>query len=121
MFTVLFISLCSVITIVSLAARMHKDAFGIIRGHNAAFDVIFTLILGGFMAASGSLTGLMISAVTGVLLSCTLIASSKLLGGTKISNSSFVWYKPTTWFKFNLSKYAPAIDFGWNTKWAAVV
>ena len=116
MLTVLIISLCSVVTIVSLAARMHKKAFSIIRGHNALFDVLFTIGLATFMATSGSLTGLMISAVTGVLLSVVLMGSSKLFGGSKLKNPEFVWFKPTTWFKFSLSTYAPVVDFGWNTK-----
>lgn len=116
MVTVLLISACSVLTIVSLAARVHKNAFPLIRGHNALFDVLFTICLATFMAASGSLTGMMISAVTGVMLSGMLIFSSRLLGGAKVSNSSFVWYKPTTWFKGELKRFEPTWDFGWNTK-----
>lgn len=105
MFTVIIISACSVATTLSLVARLHKRAFALIRGHNAVFDLVVTLAVGGVMVAGGSLTGLMISAVTGVMLSGTLIGFNYFMGGTKITNPSFVWYKPNTWFKFVLVDY----------------
>lgn len=105
MLSVILIAACSVTTTLALVARLHKRAFALIRGHNALFDLIFTVILGGIMVSGGSLTGLMISAVTGVMLSGTLMTFNYTMGGTKVRNPNFKWLKPTTWFKWQLEDY----------------
>jgi hypothetical protein len=108
MITVIVISAVSCFVMFSMVARIHTKMFSIMRGHDVLTDVIYTLAFTGLAVAGGSLTGLMISVVTGLFISLTLITTKRYMGYTRIVRRVNELTGKKYWFKWDLKSY-PAV------------
>lgn len=106
MFVVITISAISCFVMFSMVARVHNKMFSIMRGHDVLTDVIYVTAFTGVAVASGTLTGVMISVVTGLFVSITLIASKRYMGYTRFTRSVKANGKKSL-FKWELKNFPP--------------
>lgn len=104
--TVICISAITVFVYYTLAFRIHKNAAKLAAGHSFWVDLMFTGLIAGFAAATGSLTALMISSVTGLFISLSLFGMKWYYGSAKIVRKINPETGKKTW-KFGVQQYAP--------------
>lgn len=115
--------ICGVLTAfvyISLVARLSKKALYYVTGYNALVDLIFTILIVGMAAATGTTTGLLVSAFTGLFLTIGLIVLKRYLGYVKLKKVKGTWFKfePKAYLPTNtlpssltfLQKYLPTVD-----------
>jgi Na+/H+ antiporter NhaA len=69
---VLTISAITVFVYATLCTRIHKNVIYLAAGHSFWVDLLFTGVIAIFAGVTGSLTAMMISSVTGLLISVGL-------------------------------------------------
>lgn len=106
MLTVITISAITVFVYYTLAFRIHQNAAKLAAGHSFWVDLIFTGIIAGFAAATGSLTALMISSVTGLFVSLSLFGMKWYYGSAKLSRKVNTVTGKKSW-KLGVTHYAP--------------
>ena len=84
MIEVVVISAVTVCVYFTLFARIHHLAPKIAAGHSFWIDLLFTGVIAAFAGATGSLTAMMISSVTGLFISLTLYGMKWYFGSAKI-------------------------------------
>ena len=84
MIEVVCISAITVVVYFTLAFRVHKLAPKLASGHSFWVDLLFTGMIALFAGATGSLTALMISSVTGLFISLSLFGMKWYYGSAKI-------------------------------------
>lgn len=87
---------CSSLTAIiyiSLVARLTKNGIYYVAAYSAWFDLIFTIVAIGLAAATASVTGMLVSAFTGVSLTLMLIFMRRYLGGYKFKRVQGKWFK----------------------------
>lgn len=99
--TALICSSLTAIIYISLVARLTRNGIYYVAAYSAWFDLIFTLLAVVLAAATASVTGMLVSAFTGVSLTIMLIAMRRYLGGFKLERVK------GTWFKFERVMLAP--------------
>lgn len=115
--------ICGVLTAgvyISLVTRLNSKAIYYVTGYNAIVDLLFTLLIIGMAAATGTTTGLLVSAFTGVFLTIGLIFMKKYLGYVKLQRVKgtlfkfkTVAHKPThklPEFLSKLQQFLPTVD-----------
>ena len=92
-----------VFTYISLFSR-----FGMLKlviGHNAFVDVVFMMLVSGAAVITGSLTGMLVSVVTGFFLTCALISMRKYMPYSRIQRRKKPDNKGYYLFKWNIVTY----------------
>ena len=92
-----------VFTYISLFSR-----FGMLKlviGHNAFVDVVFMMLVSGAAVVTGSLTGMLVSVVTGFFLTCSLISMRKYMPYSRIQRRKKPDDKGYYLFKWNIVTY----------------
>ena len=84
MIEVVVISAITCIVYFTLAFRVHTLAPKLAAGHSFWVDLLFTGMIALFAGATGSLTALMISSVTGLFISLSLFGMKWYYGSAKI-------------------------------------
>lgn len=92
-----------VFTYVSLAHRF--NILGLVIGHNAFVDVVFMMLVSGAAVITGSLTGMLVSVVTGFFLTCTLITMRKYMPYKRIQRCKKINGKGYHLFKWQVVSY----------------
>ena len=106
MIEVVVISAITVCVYFTLAFRIHSLAPKLAAGHSFWVDLLFTGMIALFAGATGSLTALMISSVTGLFISLSLFGMKWYYGSAKITRKlnangkkswklGVVYYPPT--------------------------
>lgn len=85
MVEVVVISAITVVVYFTLAFRVHSLAPKLAAGHSFWVDLLFTGMIALFAGATGSLTALMISSVTGLFISFSLFGMKWYYGSAKIT------------------------------------
>ena len=85
MLEVLTISAITVFVYATLCTRIHKNVIYLAAGHSFWVDLLFTGVIAIFAGVTGSLTAMMISSVTGLLISCGLFYLKFYVGSAKLS------------------------------------
>ena len=106
MIEVVVISAITVCVYFTLFARIHHLAPKLAAGHSFWVDLLFTGLIAGFAAATGSLTALMISSVTGLFISLSLFGMKWYYGSAKIVRKIDSETGKKTW-KLGVEQYAP--------------
>lgn len=83
--TAIAVSTINVIVYGTLAQRVHPDALKLCAGYSFWVDLLFTGIVAGMAVATGSLTALIISSVTGLFISFSLYAVKWVHGSAKFA------------------------------------
>lgn len=83
MIEVVVISAITVVVYFTLFARVHRLAPKLAAGHSFWVDLLFTGMIALFAGATGSLTALMISSVTGLFISFSLFGMKWYYGSAK--------------------------------------
>lgn len=78
---------------ISLTTRFSPKSLYFVNGYNVIIDLVFTFLIVGMSAATGTLTALLISALTGVMLSVSLIIMNRYLGNAKFKRIKGSWFK----------------------------
>lgn len=86
---------------ISLVTRFSQKSLYYLNGYSVIVDVLFTVLVIGLSASTGTLTAMLISAFTGVMLSVSLILLKHYTGYTRIERVS------GSWFKFKTVNYSP--------------
>lgn len=92
-FTALVCASLTSIIYISLVARLTKNGIYYVAAYSAWFDLIFTIVAIGLAAATASVTGMLVSAFTGVSLTLMLIFMRRYLGGYKFKRVQGKWFK----------------------------
>ena len=106
MIEVVVISAITVCVYFTLFARIHHLAPKLAAGHSFWVDLLFTGLIAGFAAATGSLTALMISSVTGLFISLSLFGMKWYYGSAKFVRKINPETGKKTW-KLGVKQYAP--------------
>ena len=106
MIEVVVISAITVLVYFTLFARIHHLAPKLAAGHSFWVDLLFTGMIALFAGATGSLTALMISSVTGLFISLSLFAMKWYYGSAKFVRKVNPKTGKKTW-KFGVEHYAP--------------
>lgn len=106
MVEVVVISAITVIVYFTLFARIHRLAPKLAAGHSFWVDLLFTGMIALFAGATGSLTALMISSVTGLFISLSLFGMKWYYGSAKFVRKVNPKTGKKTW-KFGVEHYAP--------------
>lgn len=104
--TVVSISAITVFVYFTLAFRIHPDAALLAAGHSFWVDLLFTGVIAAFAGITGSLTAMMISAVTGLFISLSLFGMKWYYGSAKFVRKINPKTGKKTW-KFGVEHYAP--------------
>ena len=106
MIEVVVISAITVLVYFTLFARIHHLAPKLAAGHSFWIDLLFTGMIALFAGATGSLTALMISSVTGLFISLSLFAMKWYYGSAKFVRKINPETGKKTW-KFGVQQYGP--------------
>ena len=106
MIEVVVISAITVVVYFTLFARIHHLAPKLAAGHSFWVDLLFTGMIALFAGATGSLTALMISSVTGLFISLSLFGMKWYYGSAKIVRKIDSETGKKTW-KLGVEQYAP--------------
>lgn len=106
MFEVVVISAITVIVYFTLFTRIHRLAPKIAAGHSFWIDLLFTGMIAAFAGATGSLTALMISSVTGLFISLSLFGMKWYFGSAKIVRKINPKTGKKSW-KLGVQEYGP--------------
>ena len=106
MIEVVVISAITVLVYFTLFARIHHLAPKLAAGHSFWVDLLFTGMIALFAGATGSLTALMISSVTGLFISLSLFAMKWYYGSAKFVRKVNPKTGKKSW-KFGVEHYAP--------------
>ena len=106
MIEVVVISAITVVVYFTLGFRIHRLAPKLAAGHSFWVDLLFTGMIALFAGATGSLTALMISSVTGLFISLSLFAMKWYYGSAKIVRKIDSETGKKTW-KLGVKQYAP--------------
>ena len=106
MITAFVISVTTLVVYFSLAARIHSNMLLICAGHSFTVDLAFTALISVMAGITGSLTGLMISALTGLLISLSLFTIKWYYGSARIVRKLDPETNSKTW-KLGLNVYKP--------------
>lgn len=87
------VAILSAVIYISLVARLTENGIYYVAGYNAWVDLFFTIFVIGVSAATGSVTGLLISAFTGVALTVMLIFLKRYTGGLRFKRQGFKFVK----------------------------
>ena len=82
--------------------------FGMLKlviGHTAFVDVVFMMLVSGAAVITGSLTGMLVSVVTGFFLTCALISMRKYMPYSRIQRRKKPDNKGYYLFKWNIVTY----------------
>lgn len=89
---------CSVITATQCIYLFHSFSphyLKVALGYKAYIDLFFTIVLTGYFATTGALGALLMSAFTGLSISCLLYVGRKVHGYRIRENGKWVEYCPT--------------------------
>ena len=106
MVEVVVISAITVVVYFTLAFRVHRLAPKLAAGHSFWVDLLFTGMIALFAGATGSLTALMISSVTGLFISLSLFGMKWYYGSAKFVRKVNPKTGKKSW-KFGVEHYAP--------------
>jgi len=106
MVEVVVISAITVVVYFTLAFRIHHLVPKLAAGHSFWVDLLFTGMIALFAGATGSLTALMISSVTGLFISLSLFAMKWYHGSAKFVRKVNPKTGKKSW-KFGVEHYAP--------------
>ena len=106
MIEVVVISAITVLVYFTLFARIHHLAPKLAAGHSFWVDLLFTGMIALFAGATGSLTALMISSVTGLFISLSLFGMKWYYGSAKFVRKTNAVTGKKTW-KFGVQHFAP--------------
>lgn len=106
MVTVVSISAITVFVYFTLAFRIHPDAALLAAGHSFWVDLLFTGVIAAFAGITGSLTAMMISAVTGLFISLSLFGMKWYYGSARFVRKINPVTGKKTW-KFGVEHFAP--------------
>ena len=106
MIEVVVISAITVLVYFTLFARIHHLAPKLAAGHSFWVDLLFTGMIALFAGATGSLTALMISSVTGLFISLSLFGMKWYYGSAKFVRKINPVTGKKTW-KFGVQHFAP--------------
>lgn len=106
---ILFGSAITSLAILSIFAKSNVDLLYKILGYEAYVDLCFSLIIGFACGISGTMSGFVIGAATGLIFGTCLFLLKKMIGYKKYENKTWVYY-PAKWpigdlFKNMYSKY----------------
>ena len=103
--TACVVGLITVIVYMTLIGRVHKQGIKLAAGYSFWVDLLFTGIIAGMAAATGSLTALVISSVTGLFISITLFGIKWYHGYAKVTR--VIDEEGNKTWKFNIEEFAP--------------
>ena len=106
MIEVVVISAITVCVYFTLAFRVHSLAPKLAAGHSFWVDLLFTGMIALFAGATGSLTALMISSVTGLFISLSLFGMKWYYGSAKFVRKPNPKTGKKSW-KLGIEHYAP--------------
>lgn len=106
MIEVVVISAITVFVYFTLAFRIHRLAPKLAAGHSFWVDLLFTGMIALFAGATGSLTALMISSVTGLIISLSLFVMKWYYGSAKFVRKVNPKTGKKSW-KIGVEHYAP--------------
>lgn len=106
---ILFGSAITSLAILSILAKTNVELLYKVLGYEAYVDLCFSLLIGFACGISGTMSGFVIGAATGLIFGCSLFIMKKLIGYKKYENKKWV-YHPAQWpigdmFKKLYSKY----------------
>ena len=110
MIEVVVISAITCIVYFTLAFRVHSLAPKLAAGHSFWVDLLFTGMIALFAGATGSLTALMISSVTGLFISLSLYGMKWYYGSAKFVRKVNPKTGKKGW-KIEVEHYAPTKKF----------
>lgn len=105
MITVIAISAITAFIYFSIAFRVSKNAVKILSGHSVITDLVFTVGLSVFFASTGSITGALISVMTGLWISLVLIGLNRYTETMRFERKINPLTNKKYLFKWELKKF----------------
>lgn len=99
-------SLFTAFEFLSVIGKMSQPLLKKVLGYEYLIDIIMSFGLMLYFGITGSVTGIIVSAVSGFIFSAALYSAKHILGYSKLHRI------PGTWFKFEWVDYPP----NWNSK-----
>lgn len=119
--TALLVSTINLVVYGTLVQRIHPDALKICAKYSFFVDLVFTGVIAGLAVATGSLTALIISSITGLFISLSLylvkwyVGTAKVCFGKKINGKRGFYLEyteatggPDCLNRFNLKRFVTA-------------
>lgn len=106
MITAIVISVVTLFVYVSLVARISPKMLLLCAGHSFTVDLLFTAVISIMAGITGSLTGLMISSLTGLCISLFLFALKWYYGSARLVRKLDSETGKKTW-KLGINVYKP--------------
>lgn len=93
---IVFGSLVTSLAIISVMAKASPIFLKRVLGYEAYVDLVFSLLIGFACGISGTMSGFVIGAATGLIFGCTLFVLSKMYGYQKFEDGKWIDY-PAKW------------------------
>lgn len=91
---ILFGSVITSLAILSILAKTNLSLLFKVLGYEAYVDLVFSLLIGLACGVSGTMSGFVIGAATGLIFGTSLFLLKKFIGYSKLVNGKWVYFPP---------------------------